>query len=162
MKDVWDRMIKEANQNFDYKHLELDALNEEIEQYLQRAVKSSSDTVRDRYELEIEKLEKNRKILELKLKEQLPINYDFGTACETVKEFVENPLKIWRKKNYNIKVLVPQLVFKEDLTFDKKEGFGTVTLSSPFKLFDDVNRGNLRLVEMFRINLNFQIFITLF
>lgn len=134
--DVWKESIKGLN--ISQKSLESEIREKEkaIKSYLRLIPKVKSDLMREKYEEQIEGLE--REVRELKGESLDTSKMNFEEALQEVMEFVGTPLKYWEKSGLEGKLEVHQMVFPENLKFDLQNGFGTPKKALPFRINRDL------------------------
>lgn len=74
------------------------------------------------------------------------IKTDLSSAVGTAIEFISNPLKIWDEGGLEHKKLVLTLVFAKPIKYDKNNGFGTASMTLPFKVLTDIGNQKSKVV----------------
>jgi site-specific DNA recombinase len=116
-------------------------------------VKTKNETVRLRYEEEIEKLPKELELTEEELNYFHSKPMTSEDSVRTVFDFLEKPYEIWCSGNIEDKKLVLRLVFTRGVEYDKKEGFRTASLPLPFRVLGDFATEKCGMVEPRRVEL---------
>ncbi len=151
--NTWKDINKRRNQIITEKeHLKF-SHNKRISEYLNCIVQTKNDTVRLRYESEIEKLQRELDINEEELKKLYSVHMTGEDSVRTVFEFLEKPYELWRLGTLEDKKLVLKLVFARGVAYDQKEGFRTASLSLPFRLSRDLADNKPEMVEPRRVEL---------
>ncbi len=147
--DVWKARKADSSHFEDHLKKEVSKLNAEIEMYVKRIGKTTSETVVQAYEGKIEELSNRKLLLEEKLSkpvQQSTINFE--TAVAEVFGYIKNPYEIWTNGIFEDKRLVLRMVFQQCPTYNEKTGVETASLSLPVMLFQHSDASESRLVEM--------------
>jgi len=86
------------------------------------------------YETRIEKLEKEKRILEEKLTNNTPPAGRFDEMFELATAFLANPRKLWNSGQIHWQRTALRLAFVERLAYSRKTGLRTPDLALPFKV----------------------------
>ncbi|MDP2649662.1 MAG: recombinase family protein [bacterium] len=113
---------------------EFTKVQEEIEDFVERAGKAKDQTLIDIYEGKIKDLADKKKELEQKLRQNNYSDKDFGTAVDKVFNTLKKPLDMWQSDEYNDKRTILFMYFEDKLRYDYFSGFGTTTLAYPLEL----------------------------
>jgi len=132
---------------------EVDKLEEKKRQFMDRISNSTSEALIRVYEKEIELILMKQQEIEVNLPQRVYTDENFGTACDLVFKYLENPVNMWRSPNNEDKKLLLEMYFNDKLTYDLKEGFGTVNLACLVNLIITKESSKNHLVEMARIEL---------
>lgn len=110
----------------------LDAIDEQIQQFLGAVGKSRNATVLSKLEEEIDALEAKK----LRLGDHIDRgrNHDFDRTLKLVFDFLQDPLIKWQNGQLSQKRMVMRLVFREALVYVRKVGFETPQLSQPIEV----------------------------
>lgn len=148
LNDMWADRQKYEEQRRAGITKDMQGIDIKIKNYLDRITSNSSSVIAKHYELEIEKLDKEKTALEAELNKQRYLDYDFKPACRTVFNFLENPLKNWKDPLYSRKRIFLHMYFERGLAYDKQNGFGTPELPCVIKVITQKHVSKKSLVEM--------------
>ena len=116
------------------------------EKALDYAFQAKSDTIRlsyeskaEEYQKQIQSIEESRKVIEHSIR--------IGTLLEKKIEKLTNPLNMWNNGSLKKRQAVQKRVFKENLTYDQKSGFGTPRLSFIYEVFFNSNMSESSMVD---------------
>lgn len=135
----WDKRLSELNLTQQTREKELEDIRQEIRNFSDLAGKAKDDRIRGAYEARLAELIDKEVSLEVKAHKPKQSIISFGTAVETVFEYLKNPYAKWQMGDLAEKRLVIKLVFSELLVYDRKEGFGTSQLALPLKVFEVIS-----------------------
>ncbi len=128
-------------------------LQKQQENAIQCAMGTQNPTLRQAYEREAEKI--ISQITKLQMSKQSEIEQiDVGTAFLIGKEYLKNPLVMWKAGRLHDKLKVQNMVFQEPLEYDKKQGFGTACFSLTYKVLSSPNISKNQLVDTVRKSWN--------
>ncbi len=99
------------------------------------------------YEKKIESLEQEKIILDEKITACGRALPSFNDNFRTAMQFLSNPHKLWASGNLEQQRNVLKLCFGEKLTFDKNEGFRTVSKALPIRVLEGLHNPKSCLVE---------------
>ncbi len=153
--DIWNERTSGARQSAFDAVKEVENLEKEISQYIERIGKATNEAVLNAYEKKVEELT-NRKLL-LEENTGVPTLYgdvSFETALEEVLGYIKSPYQIWADGIFEDKRLVLRMVFAKNLVYNRKSGFETALLSLPVMVFQHSHTEKSRLVEVERIELS--------
>ncbi len=146
-RSAWDyRMNSGKTQAKAFKR-NLEKIDRQIEQLLDRIVDTFSPSVIAAYEGRIAKLERERLVLEEK---QLRIGKPrgaFDEVFERALRFLANPCKIWESGDFKQRKMVLQMAFNEHLAYSRKGGFRTPNTSLPFKALGAFTGNDRKMAE---------------
>ena len=114
--------------------LEVTAAEKKISLLLDRVMASESPAVINRYEQEIEKLEREKLVLAEKTARCGTALPDYDESFRTAFEFLANPYDLWKNGTYEDKAIVLKLTLDTHLEYDWNDGVRTPHLSLPFKV----------------------------
>jgi len=144
---VYNKKLKEINSIVGQQEKELQELEQHIHQATDKLISTNNQTVQRALENKIEELELQKRRTRHSIKTLSHHDIDFGTALNTVMDFIENPHAMWAKGDLHQKRLVQKLVFMRPIVIDPSRAIGTAELSLPFKLLKDISSGKNKLVE---------------
>ena len=114
--------------------LEIASVEKKTNLLLDRVMAAESPTLINRYEQEIEKLEREKLVLVEKTSRCGTALPDYDESFRTAFEFISNPWKLWRNGTYEDKHIVLKLTLNANLEYDWNEGVRTPDISLPFKV----------------------------
>lgn len=88
-----------------------------------------------------------RQHLAVRSRQMYSIDTSIEDALGTVFDFIGNPLGMWANGDLEDKRLVLKLAFAKQLPYSAKEGFGTALTSLPFRVFQEMSAGKVKMVE---------------
>ncbi|MEW8052895.1 MAG: recombinase family protein [Candidatus Thiodiazotropha sp.] len=144
---LWDHQL--ATQKSHRKRLaaEIAQVSGQIEQLLDRIVETQSVTVISAFEQRIEKLEKERFILQEKAAKRGEIVRGFDESFRTAMDFLASPWKLYHSDRLEDKRAVLKLTFADNLAYVRNEGFRTAEYTLPFKALAGISKGRNKLAE---------------
>ncbi|MBU0648087.1 recombinase family protein [Patescibacteria group bacterium] len=145
-EDLWKDKEMNMVQSKKDQEKNLNLIIGEIEKCVDLAVRASGDVMREKYEARVESLEKQKGELEGKFDYLEDVN--FIDALECAMDFIGTPQKYWQESGVDNKRRIHGLIFPEGLSFDMKNGFGTVEKALPFMLNEALCEPRARQVEM--------------
>jgi site-specific DNA recombinase len=148
VKNVWLKKEGEIGSKRQQVANELKELEMERRKLFERLTKASGDKVVALYEDRLGEIAESELVLKssiVSLDEHKP---NIETALDIVFDFLGNPLVQWQKGDIHRKKLVINLIFEENLAYNKNSGFETATLSLPLRVFTLPKAQKSRLVEM--------------
>jgi site-specific DNA recombinase len=113
---------------------EIDTINSGIDDFVEKAGKSSDQAIVEIYEKKIKELIIRKGELESELRQNKYNDKDFGTAVETVFNVLRKPLDMWQSGEFNDKRTILFMYFEDKLRYDHFKGFGTANLAYPVAL----------------------------
>lgn len=112
---------------------ELQKIDKQIENFLDRIVDATTPSVIARYEERIAKLEKEKLLLKEKMNQDGEIQRPFGEMFVLALAFPSNPSKLLETKRLaDVKTLI-KLCMEEPLVYCRESGFRTPKTSAPFR-----------------------------
>jgi site-specific DNA recombinase len=123
-------------------------LDHEMEKLTTTLVKLTNDVAIKRIEQRLEDLEKQKTELELQSNDTTLSLPDFETAFDKVFQFILNIDQAWLKGDLKQQKMVQYLVFPKNLSYTKKEGFGTASKSLLFELSSRLDTKDKGMVEV--------------
>lgn len=152
IKDLWAKKQKEMKSERSKKITELGSMVEERNRLIDRITKTGDSSVIALYEDRLKEIAEREMVLKSSIKSEGDQPPNIGTAIEIVFDFLKNPLVQWQKGDIHRKKLVLNLVFEENLAYNKNSGFETATLSLPLRVFALPKAQNACLVDLIRKN----------
>ncbi len=145
-RELWERSIKKSKQEHVSIENSLVKIDRQVEQLLDRIIKTENDTVISAYEKRIKDLEEQKIVLSeniAKCGAKLP---DFDKTYRTAFEFLENPHKLWASERFADKRTALKLAFVDRLVYDLKDGYRTAKYTLPFNVLGGVKCGQYDVV----------------
>lgn len=146
--DLWNKKIGEVETIGRDFEKSLDEIRSKMRLFLDRIGKTTNEAMIRTYENEIEKLGSEEKIIENQLLLLQTRRPEFRTALEQTFEFLKNPYVYWKKDDLASKHLVLKLVFSDNLTYKRGEGFRTAHLALPLRVFELSALDNSSIVDI--------------
>ena len=135
--DVWNKRVAGVESLKRQNEKKLDEIREKIRMFLGRIGKTHNENLIGAYEKEIENLTNEERFLEQKFQQtSTGSKANFETALEETFNFLKNPYLYWIRDDLVSKHLVLKLVFSDNITYKRGEGFGTAKLSLPLRVFE--------------------------
>ena len=146
--DVWENRenVEKANRTSFVRQIKV--LDADKKQLMVRIRKTNNERLINEYEDEVDDLLNKKEELEKNLPKKTYSQENFGTACDIVFKYLENPVTMWQSENYKDKRLLLEMYFEEKLRYSLKDGLGTATLAYLPKLLCIKPEEDPRLVEM--------------
>ena len=137
-RDLWDARVAASHSNRAQLYAEVKLLEQQIEQLVDRIVKTDQPTVLSAYENRLAALEVQKaKAAELVANCGRPLK-DFDSSHRTALQFLENPFNTWACGNLEVKRAVIRMTFASHLSYQRGRGFRTAEASIPFRYINDL------------------------
>jgi len=146
--EQWNTRMLDVESVHKERQKKLNAIQKEINEYLDAIKTCSNAIVIKKIEESIEALEAKRMRLGEKIEIKEKKHYDFESAVDRVFDFIKNPYAMWQQGDLSQKRLVLRLVFEGALKYDKEKGFGTATFSLPINICCVPELDEIEVVEM--------------
>jgi superfamily I DNA and/or RNA helicase len=150
--EVWKYRADLEEKNKKIISNQITKINEEIEVIMKRLVASKSGSVIKKYEEEVEKLDSQKRNLELELKKQSYSNSNFEVITKKLVKHLREPVKMLENKDLNVKRLLLNMYFSQGLPYDENLGFQTPNLPIFIKLLTQKQVSKNSLVELIGMN----------
>ena len=134
VKYAWEQRMEQVSALRTSLKRQTTSIEKQIDELMDKLVDASSELTAKAYERRIEKLEKERLLMEEKLENGLDPNTSQGQILELSLKFLSNPCKLWESGNLILQKLVLRLAFAEHLSYCKNEGYRTPKTNLPFKV----------------------------
>ncbi|WP_282078892.1 hypothetical protein [Epibacterium ulvae] len=112
-------------------------LQKQIEGLMDRIIEADSPTIITAYEKRIDKMEREKLILDEKLSAKRPNKQTFDQLFEHACDFLSNPCHLWENGSLIAKKKVLRLAFAERISYSRERGFRTPKTTLPFKVLED-------------------------
>ena len=147
----WDYMVQNLDISYEVKEEKRKELEQMIRDYIDLMPTTQSESLRARYQIKIEELDKEVTVLnEDPETKKLP---DIREALKLVLRFIGTPAETWRKASPEAKILLHNMIFTENPQYSLATGFGTPKLSLPFSIKQFFFDPEMKLVEYRRLEL---------
>ncbi len=118
---------------------QLQKIERQIGQLLERILDASVPSVIGAYEGRIQKLEEDKLVLQEKIVDTGRPANSFDASARTALAFLSNPWNLWSSDWFEDKRSVLKLAFSGPLSYARNEGFRTADLALPFKLLGAIS-----------------------
>ncbi|GLO72457.1 hypothetical protein MACH17_39740 [Phaeobacter inhibens] len=135
-RDAWGQRAGQMEADKRLIRTERNQLEKQIEGLLDRVVDADSPTLITAYEKRIEKMEREKLILDEKLQNQGKPMHTFEQMFEHALKFLSNPWKLWKSGNLIAQRTVLRLAFADKISFARNEGLRTPKTTLPFKVLE--------------------------
>lgn len=149
-KDLWEDRSRRAADEAGTMKMQIPALQQKMEKFLQRLVETDNATAIEKYEQEIAKLEEQKVLLQERIAQCGRPLEPFEECFRTAMTFLANPCYLWSSDSLEDKRMVLRMVFSRKLPYHLNEGFRTAKneeLSLPFKLLKNFSGGEYEMVR---------------
>lgn len=126
---------------------EIVKIDAQIENFLDRIVEATSQSVVAAYEKRIGTLERSKLVLEEKRGNSTRQHGTFEELFELAFGFLANPSKIWNLGRIECQKLVLKLAFYDRLEYAPETGLRTPKTSLPFKALGVISSGKCEMAE---------------
>ncbi len=135
IKRMWDEKVKDVEAALSEQGEEKEKIERMIEEYVDR-VPGATPALKTRYEAKIESLEQQLNDLSTeRTPDKIP---NMGEAIDHTLRFLGTPAETWLASDRNTKITLHSMIFAENPSYSVKDGFGTVKVSLPFLLTDQI------------------------
>ncbi len=152
-KVAWQARTDQAEKLLDGTRAELKKVERKIEDLLDRIVDAGSPTVVSAYEERIEKLERERRVLNEKLAKTPAQEDTRNKVFERAMHFLANPWNLWEKGDHMMKKVVLRLAFSERIAYCRKRGLRTPKTTLPFKVLAQFGEQGMEMARPERFEL---------
>jgi site-specific DNA recombinase len=146
--DVWNSKMKELEKEkikIENKGIEI---QKQIDSFMDKMMNARSLEMERAFEERVEALLKEKEKLRIDNYRKISENIDFGTALDSILEYVKKPSNKWLESGLEDKRTIFKMVFEDNIEYDRKFGFGTAKLSPIFNVFMEFEHTNSLDVEM--------------
>ena len=143
----WNKRLLDVNIVRQERQDKLDAVQTEIDEYIESIKLCSNPGVIKTIEEKIDALEAKKLRLGEKV-ERPKKHYNFDDALDQVFEFLKDPHFVWKTGDLSERRLVLRLVFDEPLIYNRETGFGTAKFSLPVNVSCVTELDEMEVVEM--------------
>lgn len=146
-KELWDHRLKHRAALAQSVKREVNKIEKQIEQFLDRIVNTDTPSVITAYESRIAKLEQEKLLMTENLASCGKPQRPFGEMFEHAMAFLQNPQKLWASKRLEDKRAVLKLTFSDRLAYCRNQGFRTPQTALPFKALGLIQSGECELAR---------------
>lgn len=146
-RDVWERRAEVEAKNKMGLQRQVDEIERKIGVFIDRISDAQSALVAKQYELEVEKLVKQKECLEEEIKKQSYSIHNFERISKVVVKHLIEPIKLWENKDFSKKRMFLSMYFSQGFIYDQKTGFQTPNLPLIVKLLMQNDNQQNGLVE---------------
>ena len=154
IQDAWNMRLSVAQSEKEALKKELKENTQQIESLLDRIVEATSASVVSAYEARIEKLERNRLVLQERLDRSVPPKGRLEDCIELALRFLSSPWNIYKNGDFAIRQTVLRLAFAEPLRYSQNGVYGTPEFSFPFRYLEGSSGSKSEMVLLDRIELS--------
>jgi len=133
LRDAWDRRFSLAQSEKTAMKNQLNDLNQQIENLLDRIVETNNASVVSAFEDKIDRLERDKIVLQEKINSALPKKGRLEDCMEFALSFLSNPWNIYKNGDFAMRQTVLRMAFSEPLTYSPHGVYGTPKFSFPFR-----------------------------
>ena len=153
IQDAWNMRLSVAQSEKEALKKELKENTQQIESLLDRIVEATSASVVSAYEARIEKLERNRLVLQERLDRSVPPKGRLEDCIELALRFLSSPWNIYKNGDFAIRQTVLRLAFAEPLRYSQNGVYGTPEFSFPFRYLEGISESKSEMVPPERLEL---------
>lgn len=133
LRDAWNMRLSLALNEKEALQSQLDNINGQLDNMLDRIVEANNASVVSAYETRIEKLEREKLIIGEKIAKSVPPKGRLDDCIELSLKFLSSPWNIWKNGDFAMRQTVLRLAFAEPLRYSQNGVYETPNLSFPFK-----------------------------
>jgi site-specific DNA recombinase len=137
-KDLWDHRLASGESRVRGLKADLQRLEKQVEQFLDRIADASTPSVIAAYENRVRKIEEEKIVLSEKMDACGRPTRNFDETLRTALEFLASPWNLWVSDRLEDKRAVHKLTFADRLAYVRNEGFRTANLALPFKALAEI------------------------
>ncbi len=133
LRDAWDKRFVIAQSEKTALKTQLDDINRQIENLLDRVVEANNASVVSAYEDKIDKLERDKFVLQEKIDKAVPDKGRLEDCIELSLRFLASPWNIYKNGDFAMRQTVLRLAFAEPLRYAPNGMYRTPEFSFPFR-----------------------------
>lgn len=137
LTDIWNEKKKTLNQIKVGYLKRIQQIEEETGQIINKIVKIDNQFVQEALTAELEKLNKEKLLLNAKLENWSDRSEIFGTALTNMMDIMKNPRQYWVLGDLADKSLIQKIVFSEKPSYQRNKGFGTPKITPLVRLLGE-------------------------
>ncbi|EIE50556.1 resolvase-like protein [Citreicella sp. 357] len=135
LRDAWNMRLALALGEKEALQKQLADIDGQLEGMLDRIVEANSASVVRAYESRIEKLERDKLVLQEKINKSVPPKGRLEDCIELSLKFLSSPWNIWKNGDFAVRQTVLRLAFAEPLRCSQNGVYETQNLSFPFRIY---------------------------
>ena len=152
-KDAWNmRLALALNEKASFQ-TQIDYINRQLDNMLDRIVEANNASVVSAYESRIEKLEREKLVLQERIGKSVPPKGRLEDCIELSLKFLSSPWNIWKNGDFAIRQTVLRLAFAEPIRYSQNGVYETPKFSFPFKCLGEISGAKSEMVLLQRIEL---------
>lgn len=145
--NAWDEKKQDSAQIRKVNQKKEGEMNKQLDELLELKLATASEALKKLLQSRAEKLA--AEIDSLEKEESMDLNDEkLGTAVDLMFKMLKNPLLIWNNSNLIEKRTLIYMLFENNLTYDRKSGFGTVKYSDAINVLSSFATTGTPDVEM--------------
>ncbi len=144
--DLWAARLFEAQSAKQTVAKQIKDVEKQIEALLDRIVDAGSTSVIAAYESRIEKLEREKLVLQDEAENGMQPRGHQIEFIEPALEFLSSPWNIYKKRSFALRQTVLRLAFAEPLRYNRENGYRTAKITFPFKVLADFSTQKCEMV----------------
>ncbi|WP_371157009.1 recombinase family protein [Jannaschia sp. 2305UL9-9] len=133
LRDAWNMRLTLALGEKEALQKQLADIDGQLEGMLDRIVEANSASVVRAYESRIDKLERDKLVLQEKINKTVPPKGRLEDCIELSLKFLSSPWNIWKNGDFTTRQTVLRLAFNEPLRCSQNGVYETPNLSFPFR-----------------------------
>jgi hypothetical protein len=146
LRDAWNMRLALALNEKDALQKQLEDVNRQLENMLDRIIEANSASVVNAYETRIEKLERDKLILNDRITKSVPPKGRLDDCIELSLKFLSSPWNIWKNGDFAMRQAVLRLAFAEPLRYSQNGVYETPKFSLPFKCLGEFSGSKSEMV----------------
>ncbi len=152
-KSAWDQRSAQRAQIAKLFGDEIKLVEKQIDQFLERIMKTDNQTVVSAYESKIAELEKSKLVAQERLENADRKPHTFSQMFEHAMMFIANPWKLWNSGDFHLRRTVLKLAFTDRVSYSREKGFLNTQKSLVFKVLEGLAQPESKMVPRGRIEL---------
>ena len=133
-RKAWDQQGERAKQALQAFKRDLRKVEKDLDGYLVRVVETTRPTVIAALEDKIDKMERQKMILNEKIASHDANEGNFEKSIEHALSFFSNPWKIWDSGKFEWQRMLLRLAFADRMVYDRNIGYRTPKFALPFRV----------------------------
>ena len=146
LRDAWNmRLALALGEKKAFQEL-IDDINRRLENMLDRIVEANNASVVSAYESRIEKLEREKLVLQERIGKSVPPKGRLEDCIELSLSFLSSPWNLWKNGDLAMRHTVLRLAFAEPLRYSQNGVYETPKFSFPFKYLGKISEAKSEMV----------------
>ena len=146
-KDAWDKRHEQGAVRVKRAKSEIKRIDKKIEELVDRIVETDNDRVAKAFEARIEKMEREKLVLEEITAKTGKPKHTYEELFELAMGFLASPWKIWTSGDFAMKRIVLRLAFSERIAYSRENGLRTPKKAYPFKALEAFQLGKCEMAR---------------